>query len=239
MQHETVRDRGAQAGLAGWALFVGLLLIVGGVVQAWQHHHAGPSSFVMPNFEGKNCAQSQAAVDRLVRARHGVYPNEEAAGDSTDGCYDDAVVIRTSPSAGATVSLTSGSPVRVEWWAIKPDAYRWYRAHPRMPNYIGKAFDSNAADQNNSATGDYVTEETDYSLITNNDSGYYDQAQHLIVSTDPAPGSPLSIGQKITIYTQVQRGRWISLSGGGSSSGGGGDWHVGACVGTWLIHVCS
>lgn len=222
------------------AIVLGLLAavgVVGAIVDAQT-----PATVTMPNFAGKSCKDAQAQVDRLFKEeRAGVRQDDTMAGSSPSICTG-SVVIRTDPAAGSVIDLKASDRIPVRWWAIETDAYRWYKKHRKMPNLIGKALDSGAGlTGHNDPTSGFVSEVIDGSLVQigTGATGWYEHAEHKIVRTDPAPGEKLKIGQPMTIYTQIQRGKWIPYSGGSGGSPGGGGVNFYACTRLSVFRFCA
>lgn len=204
-----------------------------------------PASTTMPNYVGQDCKQAQSALDRRIADhddRNRSWQDDSMAKESPSICTGN-IVIRTDPPPGTRIDLKFRESIAVHWWAIEPAAYQWYQQHPKMPNYIGKTLAANptALYDPDTPLANYVTENPDYSLLGQpSDTGWYEQGPHKIVSTVPAPGKPLRIGQKIVFNTQVQRGNWMPFddTGPGETGGFGGP-HFGVCIGKWIFHICT
>jgi hypothetical protein len=210
-----------------------LVLAVVGAIGSAVANRTQTQSFTMPGFKGFRCSFATDSLDSRVKQGNvrNIYHSL-----SSPGCGDN-VVLRSNPPAGSTVTTDNKRSFEVTWQVIDRDSYNWYTKHKTMPNLVGKSLVRDYT----SDMDHFMREVPDTSLVQiQSDGGFYLAGEDKILRTEPKAGARLKMGQQMTVYTQTQRGEYISGSTGstgGRSNGSG--LHFGACVHVGIFHLCS
>lgn len=153
-------------------------------------------TLIMPDYVGQELRAVKAEVRLMVSSKNGITTT-----DLYDGYAQDSDrVVSTSPPPG--------EPVRgpVELTVVSAEVWDFFQANPTMPDLTGSTWNYNVGPALRRVATEVVEKRPP--------SGHY-SGDHIVTRTDPAPGEPLAVGQKITVYTEIRDGGTMPRTGGG------------------------